>query len=59
MLLRTQWGYAGNPNLGGTLLVGLGCETFQIDKMKDRYGIKESDTFRTMTIQETGGSSCS
>jgi altronate hydrolase len=55
VLLRTQWGYAANPNLGGTLLVGLGCETFQIDKMKDRYGIKETDTFRTMTIQSIGG----
>jgi altronate hydrolase len=55
VLLRTQWGYASNPNLGGTLLVGLGCETFQIDKMKDRYGIAESETFRTMTIQSIGG----
>lgn len=55
ILLRTQWGYAANPNLGGSLLVGLGCETFQIDKMKDRYGIAESDTFQTMTIQSIGG----
>ncbi|MEQ1900528.1 MAG: altronate dehydratase family protein [Devosia sp.] len=55
ILLRTQWGYAANPNLGGALLVGLGCETFQIDNMKDRYGIVESDTFRTMTIQSIGG----
>jgi altronate hydrolase len=52
---RTQWGYACNPNLGGTLLVGLGCEAFQIGKMKEVYGIEESDTFRTMTIQEIGG----
>src|SRR5262245_29768952 len=52
---RTQWGYACNPNLGGTLLVGLGCEAFQIGRMKEAYGIEESDTFRTMTIQEIGG----
>ncbi|MDW6026257.1 altronate dehydratase family protein [Mesorhizobium sp. BAC0120] len=52
---RTQWGYACNPNLGGTLLVGLGCEAFQIGKMKEVYGIEESDTFQTMTIQEIGG----
>ena len=45
---RTQWGYACNPNLGGTLLVGLGCEAFQIGKMKEVYGIEESDTFQTM-----------
>jgi altronate hydrolase len=52
---RTQWGYACNPNLGGTLLVGLGCEAFQIGRMKEVYGIEESDTFQTMTIQEIGG----
>ena len=37
------------------LLVGLGCEVFQIGRMKQLYGIEESETFRTMTIQETGG----
>ena len=36
-------------------MVGLGCEVFQIGRMKEEYGIAESDTFRTMTIQETGG----
>jgi altronate hydrolase len=55
VLRRTQWGYAANPNLGGTLLVGLGCEAFQIGRMKKEYGITESDTFQTMTIQEIGG----
>ena len=39
VLRRTQWGYASNPNLGGTLLVGLGCEVFQIGRMKEVYGI--------------------
>jgi altronate hydrolase len=33
----------------------LGCEGFQIARMKQAYNISESDTFRTMTIQETGG----
>ncbi|WP_336057693.1 UxaA family hydrolase [Nitratireductor sp. CH_MIT9313-5] len=55
MLRRTQWGYAGHPNLGGVLLVGLGCEVFQIGRMKETYGIEENDLFRTMTIQDTGG----
>ncbi|HTV68548.1 MAG TPA: altronate dehydratase family protein [Rhizobiaceae bacterium] len=55
VLRRTQWGYAANPNLGGTLLVGLGCEAFQIGRMKKEYCISESETFRTMTIQEIGG----
>ena len=55
MLRRTQWGYATNPNMGGVLMVGLGCEGFQIGRMKEAYGITESETFRTMTIQEIGG----
>jgi altronate hydrolase len=55
LLKRTQWGYAANPNLGAVLLVGLGCEVFQIGRMKSLYGIEESETFRTMTIQESGG----
>jgi len=55
ILRRTQWGYASNPNLGGVLLVGLGCEAFQIGRMKEAYGIVEDETFQTMTIQEIGG----
>jgi altronate hydrolase len=52
---RTQWGYAGNPNVAGVVLVGLGCEVFQIGRMKEEYGIIEGDLFQTMTIQATGG----
>src|SRR5947209_5820785 len=55
VLKRTQWGYATNPNVGGVVMVGLGCEGFQIARWKEAYGLKESDTFRSMTIQETGG----
>jgi altronate hydrolase len=54
-LKRTSWGYATNPNMGGVVMVGLGCEGFQIPRFKEAYGIVENDTFRTMTIQETGG----
>jgi altronate hydrolase len=55
VLQRTQWGYATHPNLGAALMVGLGCETFQIDRLKDDYGMVEGDHFQTMTIQATGG----
>jgi altronate hydrolase len=54
-LKRTQWGYATNPNVGGVAMVGLGCEGFQIPRWKEAYGVEESDTFRSMTIQEVGG----
>ena len=36
-------------------MVGLGCEVFQIGRMKEEYGIVESDLFHSMTIQATGG----
>ena len=55
VLKRTTWGYATNPNMAGVLVVGLGCEGFQIARMKQAYGIEESDTFRSMTIQDKGG----
>ncbi|HUG63030.1 MAG TPA: altronate dehydratase family protein [Methylomirabilota bacterium] len=52
---RTQWGYANHPNFGGVLVVGLGCEVFQIPRLKERYGITEGDHFHSLTIQESGG----
>ncbi|MBU3731583.1 MAG: altronate dehydratase, partial [Beijerinckiaceae bacterium] len=55
ILKRTQWGYATNPNMGGVIMVGLGCEGFQIARWKEAYGVNDSDLFRTMTIQEIGG----
>ena len=55
VLKRTTWGYACNPNMAAVLVVGLGCEGFQIAKMKEAYGLSESDVFRTMTIQDIGG----
>ena len=54
-LQRTTWGYATNPNVAAVLLVGLGCEMFQIERFKKQYGIEEGETFQTMTIQDMGG----
>ncbi|MEZ6016165.1 MAG: altronate dehydratase family protein [Planctomycetota bacterium] len=55
VLRRTLWGYACHPNLAGVLFVGLGCEVFQLARMKSEYGVREHDLFRTLTIQESGG----
>jgi altronate hydrolase len=52
---RTAWGYATNPNMGGVMMIGLGCEGFQIPRFKEAYKVEENELFRTMTIQETGG----
>ena len=54
-LQRTEWGYAKHPNIGGALLVGLGCEVMQIPGLMEDHRIEEGETFRTMTIQATGG----
>ncbi|MEO0798588.1 MAG: altronate dehydratase family protein [Pseudomonadota bacterium] len=54
-LERTQWGHVSHPNLAAAMVVGLGCETFQIARMKEKYDIVDGDAFQTMTIQDTGG----
>lgn len=54
-LQRTLWGFAGHPNFGGILMVGLGCEVNQIDFLLEAYGIERGPRFQTMTIQDAGG----
>ena len=54
-LQRVMWGYARNPNCAGVLMVGLGCETMQLDFLLDCYGIERGPLFRTMNIQHMGG----
>ena len=55
LLRRTLWGTAANPNFGAILLVGLGCEVIQIERLKADFGLDESATLQSFTIQETGG----
>jgi altronate hydrolase len=55
LLARTQWGYASHPNFSAILLIGLGCEVFQIPRLKKTYGIAEGEHFQSLTIQEVGG----
>lgn len=55
VLRRTFEGYVTHPNFGGVLLVGLGCETMQVQKVLDDSGLSESESFSTYTIQDVGG----
>jgi altronate dehydratase len=55
MLFRTLAGYARNPNFGGILLVGLGCEVMQIPDLIGAGRMRADGNFRYMTIQQTGG----
>jgi altronate hydrolase len=54
-LKRVLWGYAGHPNCGGVLMVGLGCETNQVDEWVSHCELNEGHLFRSMTIQGQGG----
>ena len=54
-LQRVMWGYARNPNHGGVLMVGLGCEMNQIDWLLEAYGLKQGPLFQTMNIQDSMG----
>lgn len=55
ILQRVLWGYARNPNVGGVLMAGLGCEMMQIDWLIEAHGLTPGPLFRTMNIQEMGG----
>lgn len=55
ILQRVLWGYARNPNVGGVLMAGLGCEMMQIDWLIEAHGLTPGPLFRTMNIQDVGG----
>jgi Altronate dehydratase len=54
-LRRTFDGYARHPNFGGVMMVGLGCETMQVQRVMEESGLGGSKTFCAYTIQEVGG----
>ncbi len=54
-LQRVLWGYATNPNVGGVLFVGLGCEVNQIDFLLEAYGLQQGPTVQVLNIQNSGG----
>jgi altronate hydrolase len=54
-LQRVIAGYATHPNVGGVLIVGLGCETSQIAGTIDAFQLGGGPLLRTMNIQTSGG----
>jgi altronate dehydratase large subunit len=48
-------GLAANPNVYGTLLVGLGCELNSADDMAELIGEKSNKPLHKLVIQEEGG----
>ncbi len=54
-LQRVMFGYSGHSNFGAVVMVGLGCEVFQIASFKAAFGLEEGKTFLTLVMQELGG----
>ena len=55
ILQRTLTGYATHPNFAGVLVVGLGCESNQINAWLAHGSLREGETLRVFNIQDTGG----
>ncbi|MDR2316382.1 MAG: altronate dehydratase family protein [Pseudomonas sp.] len=57
LLRRTLAGYAVHPNFAAVLIIGLGCETNQIESLLETQGLQASTQLRAFTIQGIGGTS--
>jgi altronate hydrolase len=54
-LQRTLAGYANHANFHSVVIIGLGCEVNQIDRLIKEMGLERSDRLHTYTIQDVGG----
>lgn len=55
LLRRTLAGYVRHANLGGAMIVGLGCERNQISGLLKEQNLSVGSRLRTFVMQETGG----
>ena len=55
VLQRTLAGYATHANFCAVLVVGLGCESNQINAWLAHSALKEGENFRVFNIQDSGG----
>ncbi len=55
ILRRTTAGYIRHANFHSVLLVGLGCESNQINHLLAAQGLKRTDQLHAYTIQDKGG----
>ncbi|MDD0838193.1 altronate dehydratase family protein [Curvibacter sp. HBC61] len=55
LLRRTIAGYARHPNLGGVLIVGLGCERNQVADLFSSQGLHNSALVQSLVMQDSGG----
>jgi len=57
LLRRTLTGYATHANFAAVLVVGLGCESNQINAWLANGSLREGDNLRVFNIQDSGGTS--
>jgi altronate hydrolase len=55
VLRRTLGGYARHPNFAAVLVVGLGCETNQIQGLIAQEGLEQGARLVAFSIQDSGG----
>lgn len=55
LLRRTIAGTAGHANIGGALIVGLGCERNQVADMMASQGMSIGPLLQSLVMQDTGG----
>ncbi|MGY8526663.1 UxaA family hydrolase [Paracidovorax citrulli] len=55
LLRRTMAGYARHANLGGALIVGLGCERNQLSGLLDTQQLADGPLLKTFVMQQSGG----
>ena len=55
LLRRTLTGYARHPNIGGLVVVGLGCEVNAVDSLEAELGVVAGVPVQSFTIQDVGG----
>jgi altronate hydrolase len=54
-LRRTIAGYARHLNFAAVIILGLGCEVNQIDRLVEVEGLTPGERLQTLSIQEIGG----
>jgi len=57
VIRRTLAGYATHSNFASVVVIGLGCETNQIDTLLASQGLTRNFALRTINIQTAGGTS--
>lgn len=55
LLQRTLSGYAKHANFAAIIVIGLGCETLQVNQFIQDAGLEPGELCHAFTIQEAGG----